>query len=170
FSRLLAPPPRGLSADGLKLDITHSTPGGPDLKLHGRERGNGLLRRLLKTTYEAAKDVRPDALIESHAANPFFRDACDVLRLNDVFTDRTSVVAEMEHRSRVARAAGFDLIDTDCWAMPSRAALVEYVEAQPSLGIPALYYATRVDRSQERLRDADYRRIAGAWARYRATL
>lgn len=172
--RLLAPPPHGLGADGLKLDILHSTPSGVGYLVGGTASGsgpgawgNGLLHRLLGATYAAAKEARPDALVESHTANPYFRDTLDVLRLNDVFTDRTSVVPEMQHRARVARAAGFDLIDTDGWAMPSRAALLAYVEAQPEVGIPALYYATKIDQSREPLRPADYRRIASVWERYR---
>jgi hypothetical protein len=183
--RLLAPPPRGYGADGLKLDIIHSTPSGPGYRLgwHEGQRsdqpddtagrypwGNGLLHCLLVETYRAAKEVRQDALVESHAVNPLFRDTLDVLRLNDVFTDRVSVVDEMRHRARVARAVGFATIDTDCWRMPSRAALLEYVEAQPELGIPDLYYATRVDGSGERLRERDYRQIAAVWARYRRGL
>lgn len=170
MSRLLGPPPAGLGADGIKLDILHSTPSGPGLQLVGSARGNALLHALLLQTYRAAREVRPDALVESHATNPYFRDTSDVLRLNDVFTDLASVVPQMRHRARVARAGGWDLVDTDGWAMPSRAALLEYVEAQPELGVPALYYATRVDRTQEPLRAADYRRIAATWARYRATL
>jgi hypothetical protein len=174
---LLGPPPEGLGADGLKLDITHSTPSASGYLLGGggpsarpSPWGNALLHTLLLGTYRAAKEARPDALVESHAANPYFRDTCDVLRLNDVFTDLASVVPQMRHRARVARAAGFDLIDTDGWAMPSRAALLEYVETQPELGIPALYYATRVDRTREPLHDADYRRIAAVWVRYRQGL
>ena len=168
--RLLAPPPVGFGADGLKLDIIHSTPLGAGHELHGPGWGNGLLHRLLRELYRAAKEIREEALVESHAANPYFRDTCDVLRLNDISSDRTSVVPEMGHRARVARAAGFGLVDTDGWALPTRAALLDYAEAQPELGIPALYYATRLDRSRERLRRADYAQIAAAWARYRRSL
>jgi hypothetical protein len=82
-------------------------------------------------------------------------------------TDLTSVLEMMRHRARVARAAGWDLIDTDGWPIPSRAALREYVEAQPELGIPALYYASRLDQSGEVLVDEDYWLITGVWDRYR---
>jgi hypothetical protein len=165
--RLLAPPPRGLGADGLKLDIIHGTPLGPGLQLAGDERGHALLHRLLRLTHEAARAANPRAMVESHAINPHFRDTCGVARLNDVFTDLASVVEQMAHRARVARASGFEIIDTDCWTMPTRAALIEYIEAQPLLGIPSLYYARRVDRSGEELRDQDFARIASVWAGYR---
>ncbi len=168
--RLLAPPPTGLGADGLKVDITHSTALASGYRTHRPAWGNGLLHRLLREAYQAVKEVRPRAMVESHAANAYFRDTCDVLRLNDLASNRASVVEEMAHRARIARAAGFTLVDTDGWAVSTRAALLEYVEAQPGLGIPALYYATRVDRSGERLRAAAYGRIAAAWDRYRHSL
>lgn len=168
--RLLAPPPHGLGADGLKVDITHSTPSGPGYRLAGAAWGNALLHRLLALTYSLVKEVRPDALVECHAANPLFRDTADMLRLNDMHTDLLSVVEMMRHRARVARAAGWELVDTDGWPIPSRAALREYVRVQPELGVPALYYASRLDQSGEELLEEDYRLIASVWADYRRAL
>jgi hypothetical protein len=167
LTRLLAPPPHGFGADGLKVDITHSTPCQRDIALHGSLWGNALLHRLLSTTYRLAKEIRSDALIECHAANPLFRDTADVLRLNDMHTDLTSVVAMMRHRARVAETAGFDLLDCDGWPVPSLASLLEYVRVQPELGIPALYCATRVDESREALDRAALEEIAAVWQRYR---
>jgi hypothetical protein len=167
--RLLAPPPRGLGADGLKLDRTHLTPHGPGYAApSGPAWGSALLHRLLALTYGLAKEIRAEALIEAPAANPLFLDCLDLLRLNDLDTDLRSVVEPMTHRARVARASGFALLDTDGWPAPSRAALLEYAAVQPSLGIPALYYASRLERSGETLEPADYAAIAAAWRRYRA--
>jgi hypothetical protein len=163
--RLLARPPHGLGADGLKLDITHSTPSGSGHVLQGNLWGNALLHHLLARIYELAKEVEPTAMIECHAANPLFLDTADVLRLNDLHTDLASVAEMMRFRSRVARTAGFEQLDCDGWPMPSRAALREYTRTQPELGIPALYYATRVDRGGELLQPEDYREIARAWRR-----
>jgi hypothetical protein len=168
----LAPRPHGYGADGLKLDITHSTPSEeyywplePNFRLVGASWGNALLHRLLSLIYQLVKEINPSAMVECHAANPMFRDTADVLRLNDLHTDLESVVEMMRHRGRVARAAGFNLVDCDGWPLPSRQALLEYVRAQPEIGIPALYYATRIDRSGERLGPTDYREIAKAWRR-----
>jgi hypothetical protein len=167
--RLLAPPPRGLGADGLKLDRTHLTPRGPGYAAtSGQAWGSALLHRLLALTYGLAKEIRPDAVIASQAANPLFLDCLDLLRLNELDTDLRSVVEPMRHRARVAQASGFALLETDGWPAPSRAALLEYAELQPSLGIPALYYASRLERSGETLEPADYAAIAAAWRRYRA--
>lgn len=170
MGRLLAPPPRGLGADGLKLDFLHSAPSGSGYRLQRADWGFALLHRLLGLTYRLAKEVNPTALIESSAANPLFRDTADLVRLNDLHTDLRSVVDPMSFRADVARAAGFELVDCDGWPAPSRAALLDYVRVQPRLGIPALYYATRLDQSGEPLADSDYAEIAATWATYRRSL
>ena len=79
------------------------------------------------------------------------------------------VVAAMQHRARVARlACPRALIDTDNWPMPNRAAWRDYVQVQPDLGIPSLYFATHVDATGEPLEAEDYALVRAAWARHRA--
>ena len=52
--------------------------------------------------------------------------------------------------------------------MPDRAQWRSYVAAQAALGVPALYYAERIDRTQEPLRDDDLALVAATWRTYRA--
>jgi hypothetical protein len=88
-----------------------------------------------------------------------------MLRLGDIYahTDE-SVVAEMRFRADMARIADPRwLIDTDGWPLPSLAAFREYVDVQPALGVPSLYYATHLDTTGEALTMADYMRIRKAW-------
>jgi hypothetical protein len=75
----------------------------------------------------------------------------------------------MTHRARVAASIepGI-LIDTDDWCMPSRAEWRAWLEAKPELGVPALYYATGIDHSDEAFTDDDYAAITTAWQRYEA--
>ncbi len=135
----------GYDADGLKVDFSARTPSGPGLVRHGRQWGMELLHRLLWIIYDAAKRSKHDALIITHTPHPYFRDVTDMVRLNDVNT-RAAVVPQMVHRARVVRAACPDvLIDTDNWPMPSIAEFRAYVDVQPELGVPSLYYATHVD-------------------------
>jgi hypothetical protein len=60
------------------------------------------------------------------------------------------------------------LVDTDDWCMPSKAEWRAYLAAKPSLGVPALYYATGIDHSGEAFDDADYAAIRDAWADWEA--
>jgi hypothetical protein len=171
--RLLAPPPDGLGADGLKIDFTALTPSGPGLRRHGREWGIALLHLLLATIHTAAKSARPDAFVIAHAPNPAFADVADAVRLNDLLRlddlDReVDVVAQMRHRAGVARAACPDLlIETDDWGMPDRRRWRAYLEAKGALGIPSLYYTTHLDLTGEPLRDEDVTALQAAWSTYR---
>lgn len=137
--------PDGYDADGFKIDFSARTPSGPGLRRHGDVWGIELLHRLLWIIHDEAKRTKPDALVVTHTPHPYFADVTDMIRLNDVNT-RAPVVPQMRHRAAVARAACPDLlIDTDNWPIPNRDEFLDYVRAQPSLGVPALYYATHLD-------------------------
>lgn len=171
--RLLAPPPDGLDADGLKIDFTALTPSGPGLRRHGSAWGIALLHRLLATIHSAAKEARPDAFVVAHAPNPAFADVADAVRLNDILRlddpDRNvPVVAQMRHRAAVARAAcpGL-LVETDDWGMPDLVAWREYLAMKAELGIPSLYYVEALDLSGERLTDGDAEAVRRVWADWR---
>jgi hypothetical protein len=138
--------PAGYDADGLKIDFSARTPSGPGLIRYGSEWGIELLHRLLEIVYAEAKHTKPDALVMTHTPHPNFADVADMIRLNDINT-RAPVVSQMEHRARVVRAACPQLlIDTDNWPMPDPASFRAYVDHQPDLGVPSLYYATHVDQ------------------------
>lgn len=156
----------GLDADGFKVDFSARTPSGPGLRRLGSPWGVELLHRLLWILRDEAKRAKPDGLVMAHAPNPLFADAADMVRLNDVNTG-APVLAQMEHRARVSRAAVPELlVDTDNWPMPSRAAWREYVAAQPRIGIPSLYFVTHLDGG-EPLEPEDYALVARAWAEWR---
>jgi hypothetical protein len=166
--------PGGLDADGLKVDFTAQTPSGPGLDHAGPGWGVALLHRLLGLVYRYAKDAKPDALIVTHTPNPLFADVTDMIRLNDLMRlddpdPFVHAVPQMRHRARIAAAVepGW-LIDTDDWCMPSRAEWRAYLEVKPDLGVPALYYATGIDHSDEAFTDDDYAAICAAWARWEA--
>ena len=48
------------------------------------------------------------------------------------------------------------LVDTDDWCAPDLAGWRAYNAIKAELGVPALYYATHLDRTGERLTDDDY--------------
>ncbi|WP_219417643.1 hypothetical protein [Pseudonocardia nigra] len=170
-SRLLAPD--GLDADGLKVDFLARTPSGQALRHAGSSWGAALLHALLACVHRAAKRVQPDALVDTHAANPAFADVTDMLRLNDIrMLDAVDpdgpVVAHMAYRAAVVAAVCPGVpIDTDGWCLPDRAAWAEYVAVQPNLGVPALYYATAMDLTGEPLRPADLAAVARTWRDHR---
>jgi hypothetical protein len=154
--------PDGYNADGFKIDFTARTPSGQSLESYGIEWGSALLHRLLATIYDEAKRTKPDALVVTHTPNPWFRDVTDMIRLNDVNCG-ASVVPQMIHRAKVARAACPDhLIDTDNWPMPSIEEWRKYLHIQQQLGVPALYFAAQV--AGHPLEKSDYSAIQKLWS------
>ncbi|GAA3541129.1 hypothetical protein GCM10022419_021590 [Nonomuraea rosea] len=160
-----------LGADGFKVDFTQWSPSGTHLKTYGSTWGFALLHELLATMYEAAKRVKPDALMVTHTPHPAFGDVTDMIRLNDVLEydvhgDPVPAVDQLRFRHAVAVAAmPGHLIDTDQWPMPSRADWLAYAEAQPALGVPALYYVESIDNSGEPITGADLDLVATWWRR-----
>jgi len=166
----------GLDADGFKVDFTQRAPSGQSLRSHGGVWGIAALHALLRTIYQAAKEAKPDALVVCHTVHPSFGDVCDMVRLNDVLKhDATGrhvpVVDQLAFRHAIAtRALPHHAIDTDQWPMPSRSEWLDYVVAQPSLGVPALYYLESIDRTGEPIEAGDLAIVASTWAEYREGL
>jgi hypothetical protein len=165
--------PEGLDADGFKIDFTQRGPSGESLTGTDGVWGIAALHLLLSTLADAARAIKPDALLIAHAVHPSFGDICSMVRLNDVskrdpYRRRVPVVQQLAMRHAIAsRALPHHLIDTDQWPMPNRAEWLSYAEAQPGYGVPALYYVEAIDRSGERIGPGELQRVAATWRRYR---
>ncbi|WP_282944983.1 hypothetical protein [Cellulomonas endometrii] len=181
--------PDGIDADGFKVDFTQRSPAGHAVHRHAAAAGTepgvprpdgpwgaAALHALLHDLYRAAKAAKPDALVVTHTPHPAFADVCDMVRLNDVLERDTDAAVvpladQMRVRRSIARAAlPGHLVDTDQWPMLDVAQWRDYVAAQAEGGVPALYYAERVDRSGEPLTPADLALVADGWRAYRAAL
>ncbi len=162
-----------LDADGLKIDFTGRTPSGIAAEHHGGAWGVELLRRLLEVVADEARSLKPDVLLVGHTPNALVAPAVDMLRLNDALRlddprPLVDIVPQMRYRAAIVRAACPDhLVDTDDWCAPSLAAWRAYAAVKPSLGVPALYYATHLDLTGEAFEEADYALIRRTWAEYR---
>jgi hypothetical protein len=169
--------PQGLDADGFKIDFTQRAPAGRSLLRPGAPPGApwgiAALHRLLATMYRAAKAAKPDALVVTHTPHPGFGDVCDMVRLNDILErDPAGGVVpaadQLAFRHAVVTAAlPHHLVDTDQWPIADRAEWRAYVETQYRLGVPALYYVERIDRSGEELTASDLALVARTWTAYR---
>ena len=163
-----------LGADGLKIDFTHRTPSGRATVHHGREWGVDLLRRLLEILADEAARTKPDALLVGQSPNPIVAPAIGMIRLNDALRlddphPDVDIVPQMRHRAAIVAAACPDhLIDTDDWCVPDLATWRAYTALKPELGIPALYYATHLDRTGEPFEASDDALVRDTWATYRA--
>ena len=165
-------------ADGFKLDFTHRGPVGSGLRTWSGAWGVDLMLEFMQLVHDEMRQAKPDALLMAHTANPAFANVVDMLRLNDVpgvAGEPKSYLAPMQHRARIAHAAGPGwLIDTDNWPSPDRHSFLEYLEAQPRLGVPSLYFATGTGWQSpgegwrwEPFSESDYAAVRRAWAAYR---
>ena len=79
------------------------------------------------------------------------------------------MVAQAHHRARLARAVTGDIpIDTDDWAMPSKAEWLAWQRAKVEVGVPALYHVDRV--AGDTIDGADLAVVREAWSDYRRRL
>lgn len=162
----------GLDADGFKIDFTARTPSGSSLQHSGSRWGTALLHEQLRLVYDAAKRVKPDALVVTHTPNPAFVDVTDMIRLNDVLRavggEPGYVARHMTYRAGVVRAACPELgIDTDGWMMPSHAEWRGYLKIQDGLGVPALYYVDGTDTDRYDFGPEDFAAVSDSWQRFR---
>ncbi len=165
---MLSPDKGCLNADGLKTDYQHMVPFGYDLEIHDpRKHGVELLKEMSMLLYREIKRIKPDAMYVGHTCNSYFTECVDVMRLNDIFSVRRRIFPAMFHRWKVAKIVDPSwLIDMDNYPAYYREGWIEYMRKQIKLGIPSLYYVTRLEM-QERIREADYRLISKLWAQYR---
>ena len=90
-----------------------------------------------------------------------------MLRLNDICSDFRSVVPTMEHRAKVARAACPEwLIDCDNFPLSHLPAWREYVERQPALGVPSVYYLTSLHAEGTEFGEAEYELLRRVYGEY----
>jgi len=172
--------PEGLDADGFEFDYTHYweahrgvTPVDPDGCEDGGKPHTGLalLHKLLGLYYYAAKDAKKDALVITHTFSPYFDDIVDMLRLQDIYTDRADISPQMHHRARIGNiVAPGAPIHTDQHPMPSLSAWRKYAEFQPTIGNPCLYYVSGIETTHEPFEESDFELLRGAWGEHQRKL
>ncbi len=161
----------GYDIDGFFIDFTSDLPVRENLVRSGSLWGVELLHHYVKLIHDAAKAVKPDAMLMTHCCNPYFADVTDVLRLNDWAYKRSDVVEQARYRQGIASAVSDWLINTDNWFMYDVNEWRRYLEVQPELGIPASWFVNGVwgdgSRSYEPFTQDDYRKWASLWTEYR---
>ena len=133
-----------LDFDGIKFDFTEVMPGG--LMRQGTRELHGLdyLYELFRLMHDAAREAKPEALLDFQVAHPVFAGLHDMSRLNDYFMAPEQALRVMRHRAEVAHAVTFGaLVDTDC---PCSA---DYFRRSWEFGNVSMYL------SEEELRDPE---------------
>lgn len=158
-----------VGVDGFKEDWVWA-PSAAGLPVPAELAGIEAVRRFQQILYTEAHRWKPDAMVETQTTNAAFRDTSDVLRLNDVWYATREVVGMMRERARIAHISGWPLVDTDNASSTTLATWWQYMEAQPSIGIPALYFLHRTESTLEAPPEWQWTALAGIWKDYIANL
>ncbi len=154
-----------IGVDGFKEDWVDA-PTVPGLPLSGGLAGIEFVRRFQWILYDESHTVKPDALVETQTVNALFRESSDVTRLNDIWYGARDVPEMMRLRARIAHISGWPVLDTDNASSTNLKEWWNYMLAQPSIGIPALYFVSRTESTQEAPTDAQWAALAGLWRGY----
>jgi len=155
-----------LGVDGFKEDWLGGQPPTPGLQAHAHLFGIEFVRRFQLILHDEAHRWKPDALVETQTPNPLFRESSDVLRLNDVWYGARDVGEMMRRRARIARIAGWDLVDCDNASSTNLEEWWSYMREQPSIGIPSLYFVHRTESTMEEVPEGTWRQLKEIWDAY----
>jgi hypothetical protein len=158
-----------IGVDGFKEDWVDA-PTVAGLPLSGSLAGLEFVRRFQSILYDETHKAKPDALVETQTVNALFRDSSDVTRLNDIWYGTRNVAGMMRLRARIAHISGWPVLDTDNASSTNLKEWWTYMQAQPSIGIPALYFVSKTESTQESPTDAQWAALAGLWRDYIGSL
>lgn len=158
-----------IGVDGFKEDWV-GAPAVPGLPLSGGISGIEFVRRFQWILWSQAHKDKPDAMVETQTPNALFRESSDLIRLNDIWYATRNVPRVMRLRARIAYISGWPLVDTDNASSTTLKEWWDYAQAQPSIGIPALYFVSRTESTQESPTPAQWSALAGIWRTYIASV
>jgi hypothetical protein len=154
-----------IGVDGFKEDWV-GAPAAPGLPLTGTATGIEFVRRFQWILWSEAHQTKPDAMVETQTVNALFRESSDLIRLNDIWYGAREVPTMMQLRARIAKISGWPLVDTDNASSTNLKEWWKYMQAQPSIGIPALYFVTRTESTQETPSEEQWKALAALWQSY----
>ena len=154
-----------IGVDGFKEDWVDA-PAVAGLPLSGSLAGIEYVRRFQWILYDETHKAKPDAMVETQTVNALFRESSDVTRLNDIWYASRDVPDMMRLRARIAHISGWTLLDTDNASSTNMKEWWDYMQAQPSIGIPALYFVSKTESTQESPTEEQWSALAGLWRTY----
>jgi len=154
-----------IGIDGFKEDWVDA-PAAPGLPLAEPAVGIEFVRRFQWILWSETHQDKPDAMVETQTPNALFRDSSDLIRLNDIWYATRNVPQVLRIRAAIAHASGWPLVDTDNASSTTLRDWWRYMLAQPSIGVPALYFVTKTEATQETPSPAQWADLARIWKAY----
>jgi hypothetical protein len=155
-----------LGVDGFKEDWVSGVSRRGGVAMQSPVFGIEFVRRFQFILYDETHKWKRDAMVETQTPNPLFRESSDVLRLNDIWYGARQVPAMMRRRARIAKIAGWPLVDCDNASSTNLEEWWNYMQEQPSIGIPALYFVYQTETTMEEVPDSKWQQLAEIWKEY----
>lgn len=155
-----------VGVDGFKEDWFGGCGREADIPGYGKLHGMEWARHFQHILWDAAHQVKPDALIETQTPNPLFRESSDVLRLNDLWFSSRNVCETMQNRARISRICGWRAVDCDNASCTTAEEWFKYAQFQVKLGTPALYFLNATESFQEQVPEEMWNYLAALWKKY----
>ena len=154
-----------IGIDGFKEDWVGG-PTVPGLPLSGSAVGIEFVRRFQWILWSEAHKWKPDAMVETQTPNALFRESSDLIRLNDIWYATRNVPEVLRTRAAIAHAAGWPLVDTDNASSTTLDDWWSYMKVQPTIGVPALYFVTKTEATQESPTSEQWAELKRLWDAY----
>jgi len=158
-----------VGADGFKVDWV-SAPTAPGLDIDGSIAGLEYVHKFQFMLFSETHKWKPDAMIETQTPNVLFLDSSDVIRLNDVWYASRNVPTMMQSRASIAHISGWPLVDTDNASSTTLKEWWSYMVKQPQIGIPALYFVSHTEATQESPTQYQWQALGTIWRSYITSL
>lgn len=164
--KLLSDEESCFNCDGFKLDFVNCVIMHDNIRPYDSSKfGIELVKEMLKLFYDAAKQAKPDALVNNSAAHPYFAEITDQVRLHDYRDTLRSMMPVMRYRRDLFHAAMPNaLIDTDSSNRSNYREAKEYYLRACELGVPDIYMITGNESVQ--FTDTDWSEIRKVWEAY----
>jgi hypothetical protein len=154
-----------IGIDGFKEDWVDA-PAAPGLPLPEPAVGIEFVRRFQWILWSEAHKDKPDAMVETQTPNALFHESSDLIRLNDIWYATRNVPEVLRKRAAIAHASGWSLVDTDNASSTTLRDWWSYMLAQPSIGVPALYFVTRTESTLEAPTAGQWAELGRVWKDY----
>ncbi len=156
------------NCDGFKLDFVNCIFMTKEIRTYEKGvYGIELVKRMMKLFYDAAKEAKPDALINNSCAHPYFAEITDQVRIHDYSDSMRAMMPVMEYRCEMFRAAmPHALVDTDSSNRSNYREAKEYYLRAAELGVPDIYMIN--DSREFKFTDEDWAEIRKVWEDYSA--
>ena len=89
-----------------------------------------------------------------------------MLRLNDIWYGTRNVPDVLRLRARIAHVSGWKVVDTDNASSTTLRDWWSYMQAQPTIGVPALYFTGMTEATWESPSAEQWKQLASLWRDY----